>query len=206
MLCPSCKQETEPGKFCTVCGASLVIEETAATADSQTANVVSQPEQPKKSNQSQTNEFTEKVAAEAKTFWSFVLNILKKPSSAQNITANQWISGLITLIIFSLLIALGSFIAANSYFSSSFWNSFIQPFIQFIVLFAAIAAITFAGAKITAQPLSFQDIVAKFGAYSIPFLGLVIIGAILAMLNIPFSGTLITLSLIGPILIVPTFI
>ncbi|RDW15050.1 hypothetical protein [Oceanobacillus chungangensis] len=206
MLCSSCKQETEPGKFCTVCGASLVVEETAATSDPQPINVVSETEQPKKKNPDQSNEFTEKVTAEAKTFWNFVLTFLKKPSAAQNVTGSEWISGIITLIIFSLLIALGSFITANSYFSSSFWNSFVQPFIQFIVLFAGIAAITFAGVKITAQSFSFQDIVAKIGAYTIPFLGLAIIGSILAMLNIPFAGTFIMLSLIGPLLIVPTFI
>ncbi|MCG3419341.1 zinc ribbon domain-containing protein [Oceanobacillus jordanicus] len=221
MICPSCGQQTEEGKFCTNCGAPLPVENNAATQEpvntdptlEQESNV-GEPSQPlasgQQQNQSQSNDFMETVKRETSQFGAFFVKLLKKPSEGQNVTSSQLISGIITIVIFSLLISLGSYIISSSigsYFMRvSFVDSFLLPLIQFLVLFGVIAAISFAGVKIGGQSLSFTAVVAKTGAYSVPFLVLTVLGSLLALVGISLSGIFILVGLLGPILVVPTFI
>lgn len=215
MQCPNCGQQTEPGKFCTNCGAQLSGEETAAASDP--INNVGQGATPPIDNsQAETtqgksaNETAAKLKKEASDFWRFFLKLLKEPSAAQKCDSKSLIPGIITMVIFSLFIALGTYLAArqiSSFFMSvSFVDSFLIPFVQFMVLFAVLAALTFAGAKLAAQNLSFTSVISKFGAYSIPFLVLAVLGFLLSLISLPFSGTIVILSLIGPILLIPVFI
>jgi hypothetical protein len=221
MICPSCGQQTEEGKFCTNCGAPLPVENNAATQEpvntdptlEQESNV-GEPSQPlasgQQQNQSQSNDFMETVKRETSQFGAFFVKLLKKPSEGQNVTSSQLISGIITIVIFSLLISLGTYIISSSigsYFMQvSFVDSFLLPLIQFLVLFGIIAAISFAGVKLGGQSLSFTDVVAKTGAYSVPFLVLTVLGSLLALVELPLSGTIILIGLIGPVLLVPTLI
>ncbi|WP_042220426.1 zinc ribbon domain-containing protein [Oceanobacillus manasiensis] len=221
MICPNCGQQTEEGKFCTNCGAPLPVENNAATQEpvntdptiEQESNV-GEPSQPLSSgqqqNQSQPNDVMETVKRESSQFGSFFVKLLKNPSEGKNIASSHLIPGIITIVIFSLLISLGTYIITSSigsYFMEvSFVDSFLIPLIQFLILFGIIAAISFAGVKIGGQSLSFTDVVAKTGAYSVPFLVLTVLGSLLALVELPLSGTIILIGLIGPILLVPTLI
>ena len=54
MICQNCKQETEEGKFCTNCGAELIVDDRAATLEANAEETV----------ESETTEQTAPVQAE----------------------------------------------------------------------------------------------------------------------------------------------
>ena len=239
MNCPNCGQQSEPGKLCTNCGAPLPVEESAAAVDPteqqpNTAEVQNQAsvtagnaenEQPVNQGQAENqvteqanqvqepakpNEFVETLKKESANFGHFFLNMLKGPDEAKKITHSSMIPAIVTMVIFSLLVALGSYLMAKQigsmFMEISFVDSFLLPFVQFILLFAVIAALIFGGVKMAAQSLSFTDVIAKVGAYTVPFLGLVIIGSLLTLIGLSVASVLVVIGLLGPILIVPTFI
>lgn len=215
MLCPSCGQDTEKGKFCMNCGAQLENEEIAAAAvgDEAPAAPVSGNDQPGEagnSEQSKSNEFVERLKSESAHFGNFFVRMIKSPSEASKSRSHELIPGIITLVIFSLLIALGTYLIARSigsfFVETSFVDSFVIPLVQFLILFAVVAGLSFAGTKMTGYALSFTDVAAKTGAYSIPFLALSLVGALLSSLGLTSAGALVALGLLGIILIIPTFI
>src|SRR5690625_1107716 len=120
MLCPNCGQETEKGKFCANCGAQLQDDESAATsseavtAEGAVKPVVEneEPQQDENQEESQPNEFVERLKSESAHFGSYFLQMLKSPSAATKSKSNKLIPGIITIVIFSLLIALGTYLAA----------------------------------------------------------------------------------------------
>ncbi|WP_188456105.1 zinc ribbon domain-containing protein [Virgibacillus oceani] len=217
MNCPSCGQQTEEGKFCTNCGAQLPNEEYAATADP-TINMAPQVNQSGQREQTgnvqKPNEAAEKLKTAGSNFGHFFVTLLRSPGEAKKANSNDLISASITIVIFSILIALGYHLSLNSvstgFFggpSFSFFDSFILPLIEFIILFIIVAALTFAGVKITGQTLSFTDVLAKYGGYLTPFLVLYVIGFLFTLVGLSsFSGLLILVSILGTLLIAPTLI
>ena len=211
MICPSCKEETESGKFCTNCGASLTHEEAAATSDPNpnlTSEVIAaEPKQPATTENQSTNEALEKGKQVAGNFGNFFLTLLKNPSHAKKIDGKEWISGTITIAIFILLFSLSTFITLNSsYFGTTFVEGFLAPFLRLLILFAVVIALIFGGLKVAAHKATITATTAKVGAYLVPFLTIAILGVLLAFIGLPFAGTLILISLVAPILLIPTFI
>ncbi|MEC5424653.1 hypothetical protein QGM71_14225 [Virgibacillus sp. C22-A2] len=216
MICPNCGQHTENAKFCTNCGAVLSAESEAAAA-SQTEDSKVRPEslsgtetqQTTEKDQSKSNDTVDNLKSEVFKFGNYFFNTLKKPSEAHKSNGTNMISGIATMVIFSVLYALGIHLASREMsviFQISFFDSFILPLLQFILLFALLAGLTFGGTKFAAQAVSFKDVLAKFGAYSVPFLVLSVIGGIFSVIGLPLAGTILILSLVGPLLLVPTFI
>lgn len=211
MHCPNCGQETDEGRFCTNCGAQLPNEEYAAAADPM-INIKPQPQQTGQVQQS--NEAIEKLKTAGSNFGHFFTTLLKSPSEARKANSNDLISGVTTIVIFSLLIALGYYLSLRSlstgFFggpSMSFFDSFVLPLIEFIILFGIVAALTFAGAKFSVEAFSFTDVLAKYGGYLVPFLLLYAVGFLLALIGLAsLSALIILISLLGPLLIVPTLI
>lgn len=70
-----------------------------------------------------------------------------------------------------------------------------------------IAGLTFAGSRLAVQRLTFSVVIAKYGAYLVPFALLFIISLILFLVGIPIlAGILLLISLLGALLIAPAFI
>lgn len=228
MQCPNCFQQTEQGKFCTNCGALIPQDESAVSAESSVEPVESkqgtteqQTEEPK-----QTNDAAEKLKETSANFGHFFLTLVKKPSDAQRANGNDFVSAIISIILYSLLFALGYYLTVDSILgtfmgnfsddpfgnpSSSqsipFTDGFLWPFLKFIVLFAAIIALTYVGLKLTASEYSFLSTVAKYGGYLIPFLLLLVLGSILTLIGLYSIGiTIISVSVFGALLLIPTFI
>ncbi|WP_284141686.1 MULTISPECIES: zinc ribbon domain-containing protein [unclassified Virgibacillus] len=214
MFCPNCGQETEQGKFCTKCGAKLANEEFAAAADPTIGGTVptETPLQENSVNEeaSNPNQSVENVKAAGSAFGQFFVKLVKRPSTAQSVDGNAMISGIIAIVLYSLVISLGFFLLIRSAFGSygpSFAESFLLPFLEFAILFGAVALLTFAGSKLCAQAVTVKDVIAKYGAYLVPFMLLFIIGFLLALVNLTSFGILaIMVSILGPIIAVPTMI
>ncbi|GGB61789.1 hypothetical protein F3157_08235 [Virgibacillus dakarensis] len=228
MHCPNCGQETEGGKFCTSCGAQLPNDEYAAAADP-TINTPPQVQptiQHEQTEQTrQSNESVEKLKTAGSNFGHFFVTLLKSPSEAKKANSNDLISSIATMVIFSLLIALGLHLFMSSFSSLvsesipsgffggvsepsiSFFDSFVLPLIEFIILFLVVAALTFAGVKFSAQALTFTDVLSKYGAYQVPFLLLYAAGFLFALIGLTsLSIFLIMISMFGLIFIIPTII
>lgn len=203
MFCQTCNQQTETGKFCPNCGSPLSSEESAATSDHlpiSDGNTATNPT-------GQQNEVVEKIQQVASDYGHFFITNAKKPSEAKN--ADSIISGVITMVLFSLLLTISIYMGINElpFYDPSFVNDFLIPLALFIILFTAVAALTFAGTKLTSNELSFATILAKYSGYLIPFMLLFIIGFILGLLNLPtLPGIIILISFLGPLLMIPTFI
>ncbi|MFD1038322.1 hypothetical protein ACFQ3N_07840 [Virgibacillus byunsanensis] len=212
MNCPNCGQQTEEGKFCTSCGTQLPNKEYAAAADP-TINTPPQQQQQTKQEQTkiQSNETVEKMKATGSNFGNFFVTLLKQPSEAKKVDSKDLPSGIITIIIFSLLIALGYHLSIRGvsagFIQISFFDSFVLPFVEFVVLFGIVASLTFAGAKMAVQAVTYTDTIAKYGAYLTPFLLLYATGFLLNLIGLTDLAALVILvSILGAIVIVPTLI
>jgi|SRR5690625_277071 len=218
MICKSCHQETEEGKFCTNCGAELVVEESAATVES-TEKLIAEAEPvetitPAQSEQVQqdSNEYAEKIKDISSDFGGYFMTLIKKPSEAKNTDQNVLISSIIVIAIFSILVALNGYISVNNYYndilgSASFADNFLIPLLKYIILFALIPVVTFVASKISAQEVPLPTIIAKYGSYLVPFLLLYVIGILFTLIKLGFPFTTVTtISILGPVLIVPILI
>src|SRR5699024_911091 len=119
MQCPSCGQQTEEGKFCTNCGAPLQSNESAATSEPVHNNQVQEPQAQQPQGEQSTaqaapNETVEKIKEIGNNFSNFFLTLVKKPSAAKQANHNDWISSVITMVIYALIFALGYFFALKS--------------------------------------------------------------------------------------------
>ncbi|WP_217587339.1 zinc ribbon domain-containing protein [Lentibacillus saliphilus] len=225
MQCPQCGKHTDEGNFCMHCGAPLQQEESAATADaSHTVDdqAAIQTEQASDTEEKQTNDTVEAIKQTAVNFGQFFMKLVKKPSEAANISGQEMVSGIISMSVYTLLYALGFFVLMKKMssfiggfggmfgygMSVSFVDGFLMPLLLFILLFAIAMGLTFAALKLTASSaVSIQAVVAKFGAYLIPYTLLLAIGMIFMLIGIGTVGFLaIIISLFGILLIIPTFI
>ncbi|MFD1851791.1 zinc ribbon domain-containing protein [Oceanobacillus bengalensis] len=208
MICHSCHQETLKGKFCSNCGAALIQEEiTTEAIPSSTTTTSIQTIETETPQENKSKEILESMKEEVFAFGRFFIQILKNPSKAKNLNSKHWISGLIMFILFALFNALSNYLTlTNSFFRISFMDGFLIPFIQLLALFGVIAALTFIGLKIGEKSPSFLEILAKVGAYLIPFFVLFIISILLTLIGLNFAASMLMLTLIGPLLLIPTFI
>lgn len=212
ITCPNCGQQTETGKFCTHCGADLgAIKDTAAAADPTIQGVAPTPTEQPDSNQQtqQPNEVVEKLKDVGGNFGHFFVTLLKKPGSAKQATKKDFISGIITLAIFSIVIALSVYLSSNgmaSYFiENPFVDLFLKPLLYFLVLVIVMLAVTYGGMKLTGQTTNFQEVLGKFGAYTVPFLILLVIGLLFSFVSGIVGGSLLMLSILGIVYFIPTF-
>ncbi|WBX80703.1 hypothetical protein PD280_02405 [Virgibacillus salarius] len=90
MLCPSCGQETEKGKFCTNCGALLADEPAASAEPEENKEQEIHHEQAHSgASQKKENDFTATVKKESANFGAFFMRLIKAPSKAKNITGHE---------------------------------------------------------------------------------------------------------------------
>lgn len=221
MICPNCGQEIEKGKFCTNCGAQLPEDESAAASES-SPQIPPQQQNPasNQSSQGAQNESVEKLKNAGANFGHFVVTLVKRPSEAKNANSNDLISSITAIVIYALLLALGIYLVFRAAIGNvgdlggfmdgpevTFFDSFLLPLIEFLILLLIVAGLTFAATKLSAQTLSFADVVGKYGAYLMPYLLLYVVGFLLGFAGIPSLASLfILLSMLGALMIAPTFI
>ncbi|GAA0597535.1 hypothetical protein GCM10009001_12140 [Virgibacillus siamensis] len=216
MQCPSCGLESEEGKYCTNCGAELPLSDYSSSPEN-TEDTSAEEQNPPAETEQQSNETAEKLKTTGANFGHFFMALLKNPSEARKANKSDFSSGIIMFGLFSLLIALSYHLMINSLslgsmglsvmIEFSFLDSFVIPFILLFLLFFVVSGLTFLCSKLTVQAAKFPDIVAKYGAYLVPFFIFYIVGIIFSLVGFPaFSILLTSLSILGLLLICPTFI
>ncbi|MEB5458040.1 zinc ribbon domain-containing protein [Virgibacillus pantothenticus] len=201
MLCPNCEQESKEGKYCTNCGAHLYPEQ-AATVEEEGESQLN--------TATNKRDFSSTINAEAKHFASFFMTYLKSPHNARFVTQQDFIPAIISIVLLSLTITLSFYLVTlqfGSFFVSiSFLDGFIIPFIQHLLVYAFMTILTYFSTKLTGQHISWKNTVTKVGAYTIPFIITFLIGIVLTLIRIPFSSVLTFISLLGPVIFIPSFI
>jgi len=154
------------------------------------------------------NEIVDKTKEAASNFGNFFLGHLKEPMTGINATGNHLISSIITLSVFSFLIALNSVILYSKVTSSgAFVDGFLMPLIGTLVLFAVIAGVTFAGISITHQSGTFVDTLAKIGALAVPFLTLYVLAFLISLMGLLKVFLIVALtSILGVAIVIPAII
>lgn len=179
MKCPNCGHEGT-GKFCVKCGKPLQVEATENHASSTQAATI-------QIDTEQLNKHVESVKEVSKNYFNYFLTVLKNPfTRATHIHGQQWMNGVITIVLYSLFIALFTFIllgGLRSSISSPFFNIVLKPTIGYFVFMTLIALFTFLSAKLMKLNWSFLDVYVKFGTLLVPFVALFLISIVLAILQ-----------------------
>lgn len=210
MNCPNCGVFIEEGKFCTNCGTKL--EETTLPRSTDSENTSEPPQETIAQDTDQpAAESVKEKESDGLDIADYYGRLVKKPSQAIEATANDWIPGLITLIVFALLVGSESYYLMNElaggYISASFSEDFLVPFLRFGLVLVGVVALTFWGLKFTEKELTFQDVFAKYTAFLIPFVLLFALGFILELIKLPTVPTAIMgASTNAPLLVIPALI
>jgi hypothetical protein len=213
MICPNCSHNNEGGNFCEKCGSKLtdsITQETAATLQS---------------TQVQSNQYLEATKKVSKMYFNFFLEVLKKPyASTVGVGKEHFINGIITLILFSFFVPLTMYFGIKKYISDfsesglggwfgaeeiakpSFTDLVLQPTFAYAVLILLVLVITFGAIKMAKVELSFQEAIARFGSFLIPFVGILLLALILSILKIKFFLYILLLGFFGAILTVPPLV
>lgn len=219
MQCPVCSHENEGGNFCEQCGAKLnpsAYQETAATVEgsNRSSQVNTQP-----------NQYLEGAKHTSKLFFSYFIKVLKSPyTSSQSVGEDNFINAIITIILYSLIIPLmtyfglksllsaangitGMFGVDTSSISPSFLNVVIKPTIAYAIFVLLVATFTFAAIKLGKVKVSFKNVISRFGSFLIPFVAILLVALIMALLEMKtflvvlFFGFITSLFLVPPLVI-----
>ena len=209
MNCTICNEYIDEGRFCPNCGTAL--QEEAAAMTDETLNSPSPIEENTHQEPIATNQRVNRSATPKFSFdiiADYYKKLVKKPFTAIEKTENDIIPGIISLIIFALLVGAESYYSmkelSSGFISPSFTSDFLLSFLRFSLILVFVAAITFAALKLTVNESSFKDVFAKYTAFLVPFLLLFAAGFLLELISLPtIPGQLISISLRAPLLVIP---
>ncbi|WP_152656152.1 zinc ribbon domain-containing protein [Oceanobacillus sp. CFH 90083] len=208
MICPSCNQETEEGKFCTKCGSPLRQQDeptnTSKENTSETHNEAFQQEgastAEKNSESSQAfNATLEKVKTGSNQYWNYFLTRIKNPNAAFKDNEQHLTNAIVTAIILALAATLFFYGLLNTLFNDAagifggdeslsdyvpFFSTILKGTLIFIILFFAGLIANFITFKLVKHPISFTQQFTRYTGTLVPFAGLFIALALLAFLGI----------------------
>ncbi|MDG5471451.1 zinc ribbon domain-containing protein [Jeotgalibacillus sp. ET6] len=222
MKCEKCGNQQDGGKFCGKCGTSL-------TADHSTANPVQETvmhpaaEGPAGSGQVQQNEYIEKAKKTGKGYWSYLKTYIKTPSAIFSKGENEFVNGLISLLLFSFMVALVAYVFIQSIsrsmfggYGDAFMNEYAGPtFISvfggsmiYAVLSLLLAAVSlFVVTKLFGKGHSFKSIISYYGSHMLPGLFLMAAAFIFILIQAYAFGTIIlTIAISFTVFILPLYL
>ncbi|MNX61800.1 hypothetical protein D3C86_927350 [compost metagenome] len=228
MQCTNCNHYNEGGKFCENCGAKLPVE-VAATSET----VGQSPVQPEYTQQqepvyhtppqhagypgsgqspAQPNVYLQNAKNVSRLYFNYFGAILKRPfSSIHNIGGEQLINGIITLVLFSLLAPLMVYFnlssMAREFLSGSpFLDIVIKPTLSLAVLILLIATFCYGAIKLAKINAGYRDVIARFGALLVPFLGLMVIAFVLSILQLEIFSIFLVGAFLGLLFVAPPLV
>lgn len=146
----------------------------------------------------------------SKLYFDFFAKSLKNPVGvAQRIGAGQMVNGIISIILFALLLPLVIFIALQSAFRRDipFFDIVIKPMFWIALVLLLVAVYTFGAVKLsTKSAVDLREVIARFGALLVPFIVLVLIGFVLILMESRLGAALYSLAMIGAIFTAPAVI
>jgi hypothetical protein len=203
MTCPKCNHLSDGGNFCGKCGTRLgAVQETAAASEVETI--------PFNATQAPSNAHLENAKKISKMYLGFFMGVLKKPfSQAQNVGKEHFINGLITVALYAIFIPLMVFLGFkdySQYVDSPFLNFVLKPAFGYAVFILLVVVYSFAAIKLGKIQASLQEVIARFGTFLVPFVGLFAIATIMALMEMEFFALILFIGFIGSIFTVPPLV
>ncbi|MDQ0223872.1 zinc ribbon domain-containing protein [Metabacillus niabensis] len=249
MICSNCGHQNEGGKFCVKCGTKLVGEtaeqQQAATVEP-TIPVSNQPVQPEQAETTfsaqptrpeqpvqpaEPNKHVEAAKNVSKLFFSYFIDGLKNPTkAAQSVGQEQFVNGLITMILYALFIPLTIYfglkvVIANllekiagifpdefdffdvtqmiSFYEQPGFSSVLKPIFYSLIIIAIIVLLTFVVIKLGRVQLNIKELIARFGAFSIVPTALLLVALILSIIKVDIFLYVWFFGLLGLLFVVP---
>ncbi|KAF0821294.1 zinc ribbon domain-containing protein [Cytobacillus firmus] len=218
MICSNCSHKNDGGRFCENCGSPLT------QGGGQEAAVAMENASASPTTSGQSNKYIESTKNISKMYFGYFMQVIKKPyASAQAVGAEHFINGLITIVLYSFIIplmfyfALKGILADMNSFSSGlfgeelqinppFADVVIKPAFAYAIFIMLVAVFSFAAIKLGRINASFQEVVARFGSFLIPFVALLAIALIMSILKIKLFLLFLFLGFVGSIFMVPPLV
>ncbi len=193
MICPNCHQSqlNENAKFCENCGTPLHTQ----AGEGQ-----------------QNNVYFENAKQASRLYFKYFASALKSPSAyANGVGREHFANGIITMILHSLIVPLivyFGFHRLTGWIDHPFLDVVVRPTLAFAILTILTATYCFLAVKYgKGQKKNFQDVVARFGVYLVPFTALLLLALLMAILQINMlQSLLLMVGLFGAMFAVPAFV
>lgn len=218
MHCPKCNELVEGGKFCEHCGAPLAVGEVPGAGEPVQPAQMAQPPYTAQASQTaqvappaQPNQQLEAAKKISKLYFGYFLSVLKKPYTVATKVGNeQFVNGLITVILYALIIPLMLYMSLGDYrgwMDSPVLNIIVKPTIGYTLFLLLIATYIFIAIKLGKVNTSYKDVIARFGTFLVPFVTIFALAFIAAILQIEFLMLLLLVfGFVGSIYLVPPFV
>ncbi|RSL35380.1 zinc ribbon domain-containing protein [Salibacterium salarium] len=183
MNCQECGKELEEGaKFCVHCGAKN-------TSDESPANNAVKTEEELAATATASSASANNALNVVTSYLDFAKKAVLTPTDAgAAVSKNEWLFGLISLVLFVLFLPLTFFTyisrVSMGFIQVSFMEGFVQPVILLALLFGVLLVIMFGLLKAMGTEISFQKLIALFGSINTISAGLMIVAFLLTLVNI----------------------
>lgn len=209
--CSNCGHLNEGGKFCVSCGTKLVnveaaVQQAATVTENAPVNGQGQPSQSfQPTQQAQPNRHVEAAKSISKLYFSYFIQGIKNPTKiAQNVKGEQFINGLITMILYAISIPLMFYFGTkNEYTQLEFTEVVIKPAFYYLIFIGFTALVTFAVIKLGRVQATLKDVFARFGTYLIVPTAFLITALILSLIQAEFFVLFLAFGFLGLFLVVP---
>lgn len=208
MQCTQCGQINQSAKFCVKCGVNLQAAATSEAADHGYRPPVQPPLQAEQLSKQQSNQpaaFNHNPAAAqpnpqlqqakqiSKQYLAYFAEVLKSPTrTGQNSTAGHMVNGLITLILFSLLLPLIAYVQLHNQGSRfgfgfqnhiSFGSVVIKPFFFLFIIVMLVNSVIFLVLKLGNAGASYREVTARFGTFMIPSVAFYLVAFLFSLVS-----------------------
>ncbi|TMU83448.1 hypothetical protein FGG79_19765 [Bacillus sp. BHET2] len=223
LKCTSCLNEQDSGKFCGKCGTSLMENSNHQPSAYTEASAASSAMDTQPVN---TNENVMKAKESVSKYWSYALQVLKKPSVALETKENQFVNGVITMALFVIAFALSIYFLANKLYKAvvgGFGSLFSEggigaqslPFFSItssLLMFAVFFIIgsfisVFLVSKFMSEGFTMKELLGQFGSILIPFTALNVVAIVFGLMgSIQLTLILTGVSMFYTVAILPSIV
>lgn len=231
MQCLNCGHQNDGGKFCVKCGKKLeevAAQQVAAGVETVPTQQQATPNYSQQQVPQQPNQHVENVKNISKLFIGYFMQGLKNPTAtAQGVRGEQFINGLITIILFAVSIPLMVYLGINSIldkvlnkFSALLLPLLGSDFIDLkeelksvvkldltdiviinglisILCIGTVVLVTFGAVKLAKIDISIQDVFARFGAFLIVPTAVMLVGVVFALLKMSLFIYILGFGILG---------
>ena len=200
ITCPNCHHLNDGGNFCEKCGTRLTEGETVVAGGASAASVETV----------RPNEHLEKAKNVSKLYFGYFMSLLKSPlAKGSRIGEEHFVNGLITIILYSLILPLSMYVALGDYgryMDSAFLTIVIKPTLAMAVFVFLMSVFTFCAVKVVGGQVTFRSAVARFGAILVPFIAVFVLGLLMSLFEIYEFVFVLGLGLFGAIFTAPAIV
>ncbi len=167
----------------------------------------------------QPNQYLEGAKKISQMYFGYFIGVLKKPyASSKSVGEEHFLNAIITIVLYSFIIPLMSYFGIKSFtdtLSGGFYEAdidlpfteiVIYPTIAYAVFILLVATFTFAAVKMGRVDDSYKAVISRFGSFMIPFLAILLIGLVLAILKAKIFIIFLVLGFTTSLFIVPPLV